>query len=134
MRAIFDTNVGVSALIFGCRLLWLRHAWADGTVTPIVCRETVAEFLRVLGYPKFRLNTAERETLLGDYLPFAEVVQLPNPKPDLPVGCRDRDDVIFLHPAIASRAVLHRFYLPASCGKCDAGEPPQHAHCDGFSA
>jgi len=106
MRAVFDTNVVVSALIFSRRLLWLRQAWVDGAVTPIVCRETVAELLRVLGYPKFQLNTGERETLLGDYLPFAEVAQLPDPRPDLQVGCRDRDDVVFLHLAIASRADL----------------------------
>ena len=48
MRAVFDTDVVLSALVFGRRLRWLRRAWADGTVAPIVCRETVTELLRVL--------------------------------------------------------------------------------------
>jgi predicted nucleic acid-binding protein len=30
VRAVFDTNVVVSALIFGRRLAWLRQAWASG--------------------------------------------------------------------------------------------------------
>lgn len=106
MRVVFDTNVVVSALVFGGQLRWLRHAWASGTVTPIVCRETVTELLRVLTYPKFRLDQLERETLLADYLPFAETTALPNALPELPLRCRDRDDVMFLHLAIASRADL----------------------------
>jgi hypothetical protein len=70
---VFDTNVVVSALIFERRLQWLRRAWITGAVIHIVCRETAAELVRVLTYPKFRLDSDERETLLGDYLTFAEV-------------------------------------------------------------
>jgi uncharacterized protein len=104
VRAVFDTNVVVSALIFGRRLVWLRRAWAAGAVTPIVCRETAAELLRVLAYPKFRLTTADRETLLAEYLPHAEVVALASPLPALPVASRDSDDDVFLHLAVVSRA------------------------------
>jgi hypothetical protein len=56
LRAVFDTNVVVSALVFGGRLRWLRAAWAAQAVTPVVCRETVTELLRVLAYPKFHLR------------------------------------------------------------------------------
>ena len=104
MRAVLDTNVVVSALVFGRRLQWLRQAWASGAIVPIVCRETISELLRVLAYAKFRLAAAERDALLEDYLPFAEVVRLPEPLPELPVACRDRDDAVFLHLAIASGA------------------------------
>ena len=106
MRAVFDTNVVVSALVFGRRLAWLRRAWASGTAVPVVCRETAAELLRVLTCPKFRLNATERETVLADYLPFAEIVKLTQPPPELPVECRDRDDAVFLHLAIAGHADL----------------------------
>ena len=105
-RAVFDTNVVVSTLVFGRRLLWLRRAWADGTITPIVCRETITELLRVLSYPKFRLDASERGLLLADYLPYSKVVPLPDPLPDLPIACRDRDDSIFLLLVICSRADL----------------------------
>ena len=101
---VFDTNVVVSALVFGSRLAWLRQAWARGAVTPIVCRETVAELLRVLAYKKFRLDAVSRDLLLADYLPFVETAALPDTPPLLPLACRDRDDVVFLHLAIDSRA------------------------------
>jgi hypothetical protein len=104
MRAVFDTNVVLSALVFGGRLRWLRRAWGDGRVTPIVCRETTAESLRVLAYPKFRLDDVARGLLLADYLPFSEVAALPSPWPDVAVACRDRDDAMFLHLAIVSDA------------------------------
>ena len=104
MRAVFDTNVVVSALVFGRRLAWLCQAWASGRVVPVVCRPTADELLRVLTYPKFRLDAAERRLLLEDYLPFAEVVRLPDPPPALPVVCRDRDDAVFLQLALAAGA------------------------------
>lgn len=106
MRVVCDTNVVVSALVFGGRLRWLRQAWASGAVVPIVCRETTAELLHVLAYPKFRLRAAEREALLGDYLPFAEVAHLPDPPTELPATCRDHSDAVFLRLALASRAEL----------------------------
>ena len=104
LRAVFDTNVVVSALVFGRRLAWVRRAWANGAVVPIVCRETATELLRVLAYPKFRLTQAECESLLSDYLPFVEMARLPIRLPDLPAACRDRDDAVFLHLTIASNA------------------------------
>jgi uncharacterized protein len=106
VRAVFDTNVVVSALLFGSRLRWLRNAWAEGTVTPVVCRETVAELLRVLAYPKFRLEPAECELLLSEYLPFAETAVLASPLPELPLPCRDRDDSVFIRLAISTGADL----------------------------
>jgi uncharacterized protein len=106
VRAVSDTNVVISALVFRRRLAWLRQAWACGTVVPVVCRETVAESLRVLTYPKLRLDAVEREALLADYLPFAEIATLPQPPPNLSAACRDRDDAVFLQLAIAGHADL----------------------------
>jgi putative PIN family toxin of toxin-antitoxin system len=104
VRAVFDTNVVVSALVFGRRLAWLRQAWASATVVPVVCRPTADELLRVLAYPKFHLGAAEQRLLLEDYLPFAEIVPLPDPPPALPVVCRDRDDAVFLQLALGAGA------------------------------
>jgi len=103
MRAVFDTNVVVSALVLGKRLAWLRHAWAVGTLVPIVCRPTVGELLRILAYPKFRLDPAEQQALLESYLPYAEILHLPDPVPPLPTACRDRDDAVFLQLALAAK-------------------------------
>ena len=103
MRAVFDTNIVLSALVFGSQLAWLRGAWAGGVAIPVLCRETTAELLRVLAYPKFKLTPTERDLLLAEYLPFAEAAQLPEPLPVLPVACRDRDDVVFIHLALAAK-------------------------------
>jgi len=106
LRAVFDTNVVVSALVFGQRLAWLRRAWASETAVPVVCRETTEELLRVLRYPKFRLGAAERRVLLEDFLPYAEVLPVPDHLAALPVGVRDRDDAVFLRLALAARVPL----------------------------
>lgn len=103
LRAVHDTNVVLSALLFGGRLAWLRGAWRTGSVIPLVCTETAAELLRVLAYPKFQLAPDEREELLADYLPFAVIVRLPRRSPKLP-KCRDPDDRVFLALALAGRA------------------------------
>ena len=106
LRVVFDTNVVVSALIFGGRLAWLRRAWAVRGVVPIVCRETADELIRVLAYSKFRLTAADREALLEEYLTFAEVAVLSDPPPSVPLDCRDRADLVFIQLAIAAKADL----------------------------
>jgi uncharacterized protein len=101
-RIVHDTNVVLSALLFANgRLAWFRPAWRKGLIVPLVCRETVTELLRVLAYPKFQLSIEERDTLLADYLPYAETVVLVNPWPAVP-KCRDPKDRVFL--ALASVA------------------------------
>ena len=103
-RVVLDTNIVLSALLFNAgRLAWIRHAWQHGQLQPLVCRDTVNELLRVLAYPKFELSAQEQKDLLGDFLPYAEVIMLPTPWPDLP-ACRDEKDRVFLVLAHAGKA------------------------------
>lgn len=103
-RVVLDTNVLVSALVFTSgRLAWMRHAWQHGLLTPIACSETVTELVRVLAYPKLRLEQAERDELLADYLPFAEIVRLPDPWPDVR-AVRDPHVRVFLALAVTGAA------------------------------
>ena len=96
LRVVLDTNILLSALVFQQgRLAWVRQAWQTGQIVPIVCRETVAELLRVLAYPKFKLAEEDRRELIADFLPWADTAVLPTDPPDLP-GCRDPDDLVFL--------------------------------------
>ncbi len=106
IRAVFDTNIVISALVFGRRLAWLRNAWASRILVPVVCKPTAAELLRVLTYPKFRLTAADRAALLEDYLPYAEIIEIPELMPEIPIQCRDRDDVVFLVLAIIAHTRL----------------------------
>jgi putative PIN family toxin of toxin-antitoxin system len=105
-RVVFDTNVVLSALLFGGKATRrLRDIWQRDTCTPLVSSATATELVRVLAYPKFRLAPHEREELLADYLPFTEVVNLSDPPPAVP-ACRDPFDLPFLQLAAAGKATL----------------------------
>jgi uncharacterized protein len=102
-RVVLDTNVLVSALLFHAgSLSWLRHAWQSEAIRPLASHNTTTELLRVLSYPKFSLMAAERESLLGDYLPWCEAVIVPG-RTRIP-DCRDPFDRPFLALAIAAKA------------------------------
>ena len=103
LRIVIDTNVLLSALLFHAGTLsWLRSAWQSEVIHPLVSRDTTAELIRVLHYPKFHLTNDDREDLLGDYLPWCESVTiLASTKiPD----CRDPFDRPFLDLALSAKA------------------------------
>lgn len=103
-RLVLDTNIVLSALVFGKgRLAKLRESWQRNDIVPLVCKATVSELLRVLAYPKFRLTADEQAELLADFLPWAEAVELPQAWPDL-ARCRDPKDQVFLVLAHVARA------------------------------
>jgi len=104
LRVVLDTNVVLSALLFGAgRLSGLRAHWQNGRLMPLASKATAQELMRVLAYPKFRLTAAERHELLADYLPYAEAVNAPEASADLP-QCRDPKDQMFLLLAQAGHA------------------------------
>ena len=104
MRVVLDTNVVVSALVFGGGTAGrLRTAWQAGAFMPLVSTPTAQELVRVLAYPKFRLSAADREELLADYLPYTTTVRIPDPPPSVP-QCRDPFDVMFLELALIGKA------------------------------
>ena len=102
-RLVLDTNVLVSVLLFPAgSVSWLRRAWHSGAILPLASQETTMELIRVLSYPKFRLNADEKADLLADYLPWCETVKVPHP-PAVPT-CRDLFDRPFLELALQGRA------------------------------
>ena len=102
-RIVIDTNVLLSALLFHAGTLsWLRPVWQSEIIRPLASRDTTAELLRVLNYPKFHLTNEEREDLLADYLPWCESVNI-STQTDLP-NCRDPFDRPFLELALAANA------------------------------
>ena len=59
-RLVLDTNVLLSALLFSTgSFSWLRRAWQSEAILPLASRDTTAELIRVLRYPKFRLTREE---------------------------------------------------------------------------
>ena len=102
-RAVLDTNVLVSALMFRSgRLSWLRQAWQTMALRPVMAKPTTEELLRVLAYPKFRLSAADVEALLEELLPWVEVFAAPIPSVVKRWTVRDPKDQIFLDLALAA--------------------------------
>ncbi len=103
LRVVIDTNILISALVFGGKMSRLRFAWQSGCFTPLVSKATTTELIRVIAYPKFRLTPIEQEDLLSDYLLFCESVVMPDILPTTP-ECRDPFDVPFLALALIGEA------------------------------
>jgi putative PIN family toxin of toxin-antitoxin system len=103
-RVVIDTNLVLSTLVFANgRLAALRRAWQARQCVPLVSRTTTTELVRVLAYPKFKLDEAARQELLADYLPWCVTVHIPNPPPATP-ECRDPYDQPFLQLAVVGQA------------------------------
>ncbi len=103
-RVVFDTNVVLSALVFTHgRSVLVREAWQAGRCKPLASKATVDELVRVLGYPKFKLAAQDQRELLGDYLPYCQILAIPQKVPKTP-PCRDVFDVPFLQLAIVGKA------------------------------
>jgi len=103
-RAVLDTNVVLSALLFSRgRLARLRLEWRQASFHPLVSRATAEEFMRTLAYPKFKLTVEEQRELLADYLPYCTTVNMPANPPRTP-PCRDAFDVPFLQLAVVGNA------------------------------
>ena len=100
IRAVLDTNVVVSALLFSGPPSRLISAWQSGRLRLVVSAPILDEYIRVLAYPKFKLtNTEIRGLLEEELIPFMETVTaVPTNIPDL----RDPDDAKFITCAVAA--------------------------------
>lgn len=101
IRAVLDTNVVVSALLFDGHASELVPLWQQRRFHPIVSRPILREYLRVLAYPKFKLTAQEVRQAIEELLPYAEVT---SPRQRLRVIRRDPADNRFLEGAVAGKA------------------------------
>lgn len=102
IRAVLDTNVLVSALLFSGEIGRIVEGWKTGAFIPVFSRETFDEFKRVLSYPKFSLTVLEISALIGDeVLPYCEVIEV---REEIRGVCRDHADDPFLSCAVAASA------------------------------
>lgn len=106
IRIVVDTNVVVSALLFGGSPGKLIAQWKKGTIQPLVSQPIIDEYLRVLAYRKFRLSEPELNFLLyQEILPFFEIVTIEaSPRPV--IIHNDPSDDMFLHCAKAGEASI----------------------------
>jgi uncharacterized protein len=102
LRVVLDTNTVVSALVLRSTAMRpVMLLWQQGRIQPVVSKPMVQELMRVLAYPKFRLTELDIESLLADYLPYCEVVQMEGHFNALMhvAMCRDPKDQMFLNAA-----------------------------------
>ncbi len=74
---VIDTNVVVSALLFGGKPGKFIQFWKTGQIQPLVSKEITEEYLQVLAYPKFSLSEKEITFLLShELLPYFKIVEV----------------------------------------------------------
>lgn len=101
-RVVVDTNVLVSALLFGGTPGKLLPLWKKDRISPLASRELVDEYLRVLAYPKFQLFETEIDFLLTqEIIPWFEVVEV---SPGEAFVANDPEDDKFIWCALAGKA------------------------------
>ena len=101
-RVVIDTNVVISALLFGGEPGQLIPLWKSGRIKPLASKEMVDEYLRVLTYPKFGLTPEEINFLLyQEIVPYFEIVKA---KAGRVIVGDDPSDDKFIRCAEAGRA------------------------------
>jgi putative PIN family toxin of toxin-antitoxin system len=101
IRVVLDTNVLVSGLLFRGPPGKLVDLWKTKRIQPLMSREMLDEFLRVLAYPKFELSEEEIHYLLYvELLPYTEMIDV---RPGPVLIARDPSDDMFLRCALTAR-------------------------------
>jgi hypothetical protein len=101
---IIDTNVLVSALLFGGVPGKLIPLWKEGIVRPRASKEIIEEYIRVLAYPKFELSEEEINFLLHyEILPYFEILRI---KEGPTLVAKDPSDDKFIRCAQAAGAKI----------------------------
>ena len=103
VKVVVDTNVVISALLFGGVPGKLIALWQSDTINPVASKEIVDEYLRVLTYPKFKLSEEEINYLLyQEILPFFDIIDVRQGPQTLE---KDPQDDKFIRCALAANAI-----------------------------
>ena len=101
-RVVVDSNVVVSALLFGGISGNLIPLWKGGHIQPLCSKEIIDEYVRVLAYPKFELSESEIEFLLSqEIVRWFEIVMVSLGKPFV---AADPSDDKFIWCALQGKA------------------------------
>ena len=102
IRAVIDTNVVVSALLFEGVSGKLIPLWQNNQIKPLVSKQIIGEYITVLAYPKFALTEDEIQYLVyNEILPYVDVVL---PELTSAIVLDDPSDDKFIHCAISGKA------------------------------
>ena len=102
LKVVIDTNVVISALLFGGIPGKLIAFWQRGIMRPAASKEIIDEYLHVLTYPKFELSEEEINYLLyQEIIPYFDVIDAhPGPR----IIKKDPENDKFIRCASAANA------------------------------
>ncbi|MBW1981785.1 MAG: putative toxin-antitoxin system toxin component, PIN family [Deltaproteobacteria bacterium] len=101
-RVVIDTNVLISALLFGGRPARLIPLWKAGRIQPLASEAVFKEYLKVFSYPRFKLSQKEIDYLISvEILPWFEIITVPTGPP---VILDDPEDDKFIWCALSGKA------------------------------
>jgi uncharacterized protein len=70
-RVVIDTNVVISALLFGGAPGKIITLWKEGKIQPLISEDILNEYLKVLAYPRFKLTEKEINFIIyHEILPY----------------------------------------------------------------
>ena len=99
---VIDTNVIVSAILFGGIPGELIPLWKSDRIKPLASKEIIDEYIKVLTYPKFKLSEAEINYILYiEILPYFDIIQI---KDRQVIIKNDPSDDKFIYCAKAGKA------------------------------
>ena len=102
IRVVIDTNVVISAILFGGIPGEIMPLWKSGRIKPLASKEIIDEYIKVLAYPKFELSEAEINYILyNEILPYFDILQIIDSPAIIKV---DPSDDKFIHCAKAGKA------------------------------
>ena len=102
VKVVADTNVVVSALLFGGKPGELIPLWQGRSIKPAASKEIIDEYLRVLTCPKFKLSEEDINFILyREILPYFEIIEVHS---DERIIEKDREDDKFIRCALAGKA------------------------------
>jgi len=102
IRGVIDTDVIVSAILFGGIPGKLISLWKSGRITPLASKAMIDECIKVLAYPKFKLSENEINYIFyNEILSYFEVVI---PKSGQAIIQEDPPDDKFIHCAESGKA------------------------------
>lgn len=101
-RTVIDTNAFISSVLFRSQADDLVKCWQRRKFIFLVSKPIVDEYIKVLTYPKFKLNKDEIKHILEyELLKFVEIIEV---KSELSVIKEEPSDNIFLSTAIDGEA------------------------------
>jgi len=100
-RVVLDTNVTIAAFFWRGHPRTVYDLVLAGKITMLLSEEMEKEFVRVLGYPKFRLSPMEILPLIKNVRNNAELITTTS---RLSVIAADPTDNIFLECAVDGKA------------------------------